>query len=212
MEERVAASSEANRDPVAAEGDGLASPGSGAAGHGAAGPVAAGVESGGLARRVLGAVALRGATYQAVAEDERASGQARVVVALAVAAAAAGEVTLAPVDLAWQAAASLLHWWAWAGVIYPAARRRGAAGGPRSGGSAWSVALRVAGFAKAPGILAALAPVPVVGGLFHVAVLPWMLATGAVAARRGLGLSPVKAVATTLLGLLPYWAALALLF
>lgn len=155
---------------------------------------------------------MRGATYQAVAADDRASGQARIVVALAVGAAAAGEATLAPVDLAWQAAASLLHWGAWASVIYPAAKRRGAAGGPRSSGCAWSVALRVTGFAKAPGILAALAPVPVVGGLFHVAVLPWMLATGVVAARRGLGLSAAQAVWTALLGLLPYWAALALLF
>lgn len=193
MEERVAPSSEASRDPAAAPGEGLASPGE-------------------LPRRLLGAVALRGATYQAVAADDRASGQARAVVALAVAAAAAGEATLAPVDLAWQAAASLLHWWAWAGVIYPAAKRRGAAGGPRSGGGAWSVALRVTGFAKAPGIFAALAPVPVVGGLFHVAVLPWMLAAGVVAARRGLELSPAKAVWASLLGLLPYWAALALLF
>ena len=68
------------------------------------------------------------------------------------------------------------------------------------------------GFAKAPGIVAALAPVPVVGGVFHVAMLPWMLATGVVAARRGLGLSPAWAVLAALAGLLPYWAALALLF
>lgn len=188
MEERVAPSSEA-------------SPGS----------VAAGVETGGLLRRVWGAIALRGATYEAVANDRRASGQAGVVVALAAGAAAVGDATLAPADMAWQAVASLLHWGAWAGVALPAARRRGT-GERRSAGRAWGVALRVVGFAKVPGIVAALAPVPVVGGIFHVAMLPWMLATGVVAARRGLGLSTLPAVATALAGLLPYWAALALLF
>lgn len=181
------------------------------------GSVAAGVEAGGLPRRVLGAIALRGATYEAVAQDGRASGQARVVVGLAVVAAAVGEATLSAADMAWQAVASLLHWGAWAGVVVPAVRRRSAEGrrgaeGRRSAGSAWAVALRVVGFAKAPGIVAALAPVPVVGGAFHVAVLPWMLATGVVAGRRGLGLSPAWAVLAALAGLLPYWAALALLF
>ena len=181
------------------------------------GSVAAGAQAGGLPRRVLGAIALRGATYEAVAQDGRASGQARVVVALAVVAAAVGEATLSAADMAWQAVASLLHWGAWAGVVVPAVRRRSAEGrrgaeGRRSAGSAWAVALRVVGFAKAPGIVAALAPVPVVGGAFHVAVLPWMLATGVVAGRRGLGLSPAWAVLAALAGLLPYWAALALLF
>lgn len=188
MEERVAPSSEP-------------SPGS----------VAAGAEAGGLPRRVLGAIALRGATYEAVAQDGRASGQAGVVVALAAVAAAVGEATLAPADMAWQAVASLLHWGAWAGVLVPAVRRRGAEA-RRGARSAWAVALRVGGFAKAPGIVAALAPVPVVGGVFHVAMLPWMLATGVVAARHGLGLSPAWAVLAALAGLLPYWAALALLF
>lgn len=187
------------------------------------GSVAAGAQAGELPRRVLGAIALRGATYEAVAQDARASGQARVVVALAVVAAAVGEATLSAADMAWQAVASLLHWGAWAGVVVPAVRRRSAEGrrgaearrdaeARRSAGSAWAVALRVVGFAKAPGIVAALAPVPVVGGAFHVAVLPWMLATGVVAGRRGLGLSPAWAVLAALAGLLPYWAALALLF
>lgn len=175
------------------------------------GSVAAGIRAGGLLRRVWGAIALRGATYEAVAEDGRASGQARAVVALAVVAAAVGEATLSPADMAWQAVASLLHWGAWAGVVVPAARRRRARV-QRGADSAWAVALRVVGFAKAPGIFAVLAPIPVVGGIFHVLVAPWMFATGVAAARRGLDLPPVSAVLTALAGLLPYWAALALLF
>ena len=53
-----------------------------------------------------------------VATDPKANRQAGVVVALAAAGAAAGEVTLAADDLAWQAIASLAHWGVWVPATY----------------------------------------------------------------------------------------------
>lgn len=159
----------------------------------------------GLAARIAAALALRTAAYQAVAADEGAGRQAGIVVALAAAGAAASEATLAPDDLAWQAVVSLAHWGVWAPTTLWTARLLG-------GSAPWGAVARALAFAKAPGIVAALAFVPVIGGLLHAATLPWTLATGVAAVRGVFGFGLWRALLAALPGLVLYWAALALLF
>ena len=159
----------------------------------------------GLAARTAGAVALKTDAYEAVATDPKANRQAGVVVALAAAGAAAGEVTLAADDLAWQAIASLAHWGVWVPATYWTVRLLG-------GGASWGALARALAFAKAPGILAALAFVPVVGGLLHAATVPWILAAGIAAVRGAVGFGFGRALLAALPGFVLYWVALALLF
>ena len=159
----------------------------------------------GFAARAAAALALRPAAYHTVAADEGAGYQSGLVVALAAAGAAASEATLAPDALAWQAVASFAHWFVWIPTALWTGRLLG--------GSAPSGAVaRALAFAKAPGIVAGLAVVPVVGGLLHAATLPWMLATGVAAVRATFGFGPWRAALVALPGLVLYWAVLALLF
>lgn len=160
----------------------------------------------GIASRIMRALAFRGAVYDEVAEDPRATRQAWAVVFLVAIAAAAGDVPLPPLDLALQALASLVHWWIWVVATY-------LVGTKLMGSSAsWSALLRVLGFAKVPGVFAALASVPAVGGLIHTATLPVVLAAGVVAARRTLKFGFGRAFAAVLPGALIYWTVLAFLF
>lgn len=148
---------------------------------------------------------MRPTAYQSVAADPGANVQAGIMVALSAAGAAAGEATLAPDDLAWQAFVSLAHWSVWVPTTYWTSKALGAA-------SSWAPLARALGFAKAPGAFAALAVVPVVGGLLHAATVPWVLATGVAAVRGTLGLGFFRALLAVLPGLVAYWLALALLF
>lgn len=159
----------------------------------------------GWTARAAGAVALRPAAYQSVAADSGANLQAGVVVVLSAAGAAAGEATLAPDDLAWQAVASLAHWGVWVPTTWWTGKALG-------GAASWAAVARALALAKAPGAFAALAVVPVVGGLLHAATIPWVLATGVAAARATLGLGFFRALFAVLPGLVAYWLALALLF
>jgi len=160
----------------------------------------------GIASRVVRALAFRGDVYDEVAEDPRATRQAWVAVLLVAIAAGAGEAPLAPQDLALQGIASLGHWWIWTAATY-------LTGTKLMGGSAsWSAVLRALAFAKVPGVFAALAPVPAVGGLIHAATLPAVLAAGVVAARRTLKFGFGRALAAVLPGALIYWTVPAFLF
>lgn len=148
---------------------------------------------------------MRLTAYQSVAADPRANFQAGVVVAFSAAGAAAGEATLAPDDLAWQAIASLVHWGVWVPTTYWTGKALG-------GVASWASLARALAFAKAPGTFAALAAVPVVGGLLHAATVPWVLATGVASVRATVGLGFFRALFAVLPGLVAYWLALALLF
>jgi hypothetical protein len=74
-----------------------------------------------LFRRVIGAVALRPATYEEVEVDHRANGQALAVVALASLAAGLGARGFGAVgasDVAFFSVIALVSWVAWAFVTY----------------------------------------------------------------------------------------------
>ena len=148
--------------------------------------------------RMIGAAFLDVATYEEVEHDTDATAQAAMVVTLTAVAAAIGEFSLGPISMLSQAAAELFGWLVWAGITY-------VIGDKVFGGTAtWGELLRTLGFAKAPGVLAVLAIVPLLGGLAYMLLIPWLIAAGVVAVRQALDFSTGKAVLTVILGILPY--------
>ena len=146
--------------------------------------------------RIRGAALLDGSVYEEVAADPRASAQAACVVVVASLAVASSDYPLGWAEVAKAAAAALLQWWVWTGIAY--AFGRWWLGDTTS----WSALLRALGFARAPGILAALAPL--VGGI-HLAAQAWVLVAGTVALRQLLWVGTARALVAALAGMLPYW-------
>ncbi len=156
--------------------------------------------------RMMGAAFLNVATYEDVEADPTATGQAAAVVGIAVVAAAIGEFSLGPMAMLGSAVAAFLRWGVWAAITYFVGTR------VFGGTATWGELLRTLGFAQAPGVLAAFAFFPIIGGLVNPIIGLWMLVTGVVAIRQALDFSTGKALLTAALGLIPYWVALAVLF
>ena len=158
-----------------------------------------------FAKRTAGAVVLRPSAYRA-ARDDDAVWSAVLVTVLAAAATASADAELGWRHMAALAATGIVHWWLWSATTYwIGVKLLGCAG-------TWGGVARSLGFAKAPGMLAALAFVPWVGGLLHAAAAPWMLATGVVAARVALQVGTGRAALAAGPGVLLHWAVLALLY
>jgi hypothetical protein len=162
--------------------------------------------------RLIGAVALRAATYEEVESDQRANGQAVAVVVLSSLAAglgargfgagSAGEVALF-------SAVALIAWAAWAVVVYeigahvlPGTRTRADVG----------ELLRTTGFATAPGLIRIVGALPGLTIPSFVLAAVWMLAAMILGVRQALDYtSTYRAIAVCVLG----WVvviALAVLF
>lgn len=149
-----------------------------------------------LPARIFRAALLRGAAYDEVAADRKATVQAALVVLLASLAAGTQDYGLGWVAMAWVACVNLLQWPFWVLTTY-------AAGCGLLGGQAAPAAiLRVLGLARAPGILMVLGPV--VGGV-HFLAHAWTLLAGVVAVRRVCGFGTLRAAITALCGIVPYW-------
>ena len=146
--------------------------------------------------RIRGAALLDGSVYEEVAEDPRATVQAACVVVVASLAVASSDYPLGWAEMVKAAAAAVLQWWVWTGIAY-------VVGGTWLGGAAsWAALLRTLGFARAPGVLAALAPL--IGGI-HLAAQAWVLVAGTAALRRTLRVGTARALVAALAGMLPYW-------
>lgn len=156
-------------------------------------------------QRIIGAATLDVRTYEEIEHDRNATGQAAGVVAIAAAASAIGFLGPAGGSLIGGTITAFVGWAVWAAVTL-------AIGTWLFGGTAdLGEMLRTLGFANAPGILYIFGFLPFLGGLISLVVLPWMLACGVVAIRQALDFSTGKAIATALIGLLPYIAARAIL-
>lgn len=150
--------------------------------------------------RMKGAARLDVQTFTEVEHDTTLTGEAAGVVVLVALAKAIGSVELGLGGAIALAVASLLGWLVWAGVTY-------LIGDKLLGGTAtWGELLRALGYAQAPGVLLALAFVPLLGGLLAFVVSFWTLAAGIVAIREALDVSTGKALLTALIG----WLVLAL--
>lgn len=150
--------------------------------------------------RVIGAARLNVDIYEEVEHDTGATPQAALVVAMVAIATAIGGLAQGAAGFAFAVVVSIIGWLFWAGITY-------LIGDKLLGGTAtWGELLRTLGFAQAPGILLMLSIAPRVGWLVQLVVGLWMLSAGVVAIRQALDFGTGRAIATALLGLVPYAA------
>lgn len=148
--------------------------------------------------RMLGAAKLDVSIYEEVEADTEATSQAAGVVAIVALASAIGGIGAGATGALGGLAAAIIGWLLWAGITY-------LIGDKLLGGTAtWGQLLRTLGFAQAPGVLFALAIVPVLGWFVAIVVAVWLLFTGIVAIRQALDFGTGRALLTALLGLIPY--------
>lgn len=148
--------------------------------------------------RFIGAARLEIDVYEEVEHDADATVQAGGVVTMVAAASAIGGLAHGAEGVATAIIVSITGWLLWAGITY-------LIGDKLLGGTAtWGELLRTLGFAQAPGILLMLVVVPGLGLVIFPFVGIWMLFTGVVAIRQALDFGTGRAIATALLGLIPY--------
>jgi hypothetical protein len=152
-----------------------------------------------LVDRMVGAALLDVETYEEVEHDTEATQQAATVVVLVAACTALGAWG-GPVTMISAALTALIGWLIWSGITYLIGTKL------FEGEATWGELLRTIGFAQAPGVLAVLGLVPLVGGMVRFALLFWLLAAGIVAIRQALDVSTGKAVLTAVLGWVAYGA------
>jgi hypothetical protein len=144
--------------------------------------------------RMIGAALLDVGTYEEVEHDVDATRQAAGVVVLVAICAALGGVAEGQGGLIGRPVTELLGWLVWSGVTYLIGTRL------FSGTATWGELLRTIGFAKAPGVLFILGPIPFLGGLAAAVASIWMLFAGLVGIRQALDISTSQALITAFLG------------
>lgn len=151
-----------------------------------------------MTARMIGAATLDVSVYEEVEADSTATAQAAGVVAIVALCSAIGGIGAGAQGVFSGLIAALVGWAIWAGVTY-------LIGDKVLGGTAtWGELLRTLGFAQAPGVLFALGVIPLIGGLASIAVGLWILITGIVAIRQALDFGTGRAIATAILGFIPY--------
>jgi hypothetical protein len=151
-----------------------------------------------MTARMIGAARLDVSVYEEVEADSTATGQAAGVVAIVALCAAIGGIGAGAQGVFSGLIGALVGWAIWAGITY-------LIGDKMLGGTAtWGELLRTLGFAQAPGVLFALGAVPLLGELVSIAVALWILVTGIVAIRQALDFGTGRAIATAVLGFIPY--------
>ena len=147
----------------------------------------------GMIPRMQGAALLDIDTFEEVEHDASATGQAAAVVALVAVAQAIGGAGDGLLAAGGAAIGALLGWGVWAGVTYLVGTKL------FQGTATWGELLRTLGFAQAPGILAFLGIIPILGVV--VLILPiWILVTGFVAVRQALDIGNGATFLTILVG------------
>jgi hypothetical protein len=151
-----------------------------------------------MTARMMGAARFDVAVYEEVESDETATGQAAGVVAIVALCSALGGIGGGAAGALGGLISALVGWGLWAGVTY-------LIGDKLLGGTAtWGELLRTLGFAQAPGVLFVLGGIPLLGGIIRIFVGLWVLATGIVAIRQALDFGTGRAIATAVLGAIPY--------
>jgi len=146
-----------------------------------------------LTERMQGAARLDIATYEEVEADTTATSQAAAVVAISAVAQAIGGVGDGTTGVLLGLASAFVGWLIWSGVTY-------LIGEKLFGGTAtWGELLRTLGFAQAPGVLAALGIIPILGGIVMFVVWIWQMVAGVVAIRQALDIDTGKAVITAVI-------------
>lgn len=151
-----------------------------------------------MPQRMKGAALLDIHTYEEVEADTTATGQAAGVVAIVSICAAIGGVGGGAAGAFTGLISALVGWALWAGITY-------LIGDKLLGGTAtWGELLRTLGFAQSPGLLYILGALPLAGWVVKGVVAVWILVAGIIAIRQALDFGTGRAIATALLGFVPY--------
>ena len=133
--------------------------------------------------RMRGAALLDVATYEEVEHDERATGQAAVVVLIVAICTAIGAVWRGGPGIIAGPISAIVGWLLWAAVTYVIGDKL------LDGRATRGELLRTIGFAQSPGVFMILGIIPILGGLVRIAVAIWLLIAGVVAIRQALDFS-----------------------
>ena len=151
-----------------------------------------------MVARMVGAAQFDIGVYEEVEADTGATGQAAGVVAVVALCSAVGGIGGGAAGAFSGLVSSLVGWALWAGITY-------LIGDKLLGGTAtWGELLRTLGFAQSPGVLFLAGSIPMVGGVIRLVVGFWILVAGIIAIRQALDFGTGRAIATAVLGIIPY--------
>jgi hypothetical protein len=159
-----------------------------------------------LLERMMGAALLDVSVYEEVEADRSATGQAAAVVAIVAICGAIGSMgqhnAKGPIGAV---IAAFLGWGLMSGLTYVVGTKL------FKGTADWGEMLRTLGFAQAPGVIAILGLIPILGRLVIFAVAIWQLVTAVIAIRQALDFDTTKAVLTALISWIIVWVVIATL-
>lgn len=156
----------------------------------------------GMLSRMVRASALDAAVYEEVETDQRATGQALLVILLSALAAGIGSHSVRL--FAMTSALALVGWFLWALVTYLIGTRLLPQAGTRSN---LGEMLRVTGFSAAPGILSVFGIVRFLNTPVFLITGVWMVVTMIVAMRHALDYtSTARAIVVAIIGWLVFYA------
>jgi hypothetical protein len=146
-----------------------------------------------LVERMIGAAMLDVSVYEEVEHDQTATGQAAAVVAIVAVCGAIGSWGHGGKGIIGAVIAAFLGWLIMSALTYVIGTRL-------FGGTAdFGEMLRTLGFSRAPGVIAIIGFIPLLGWLAVAAASIWQLVTAVVAIRQALDFDTGKAVATALI-------------
>ncbi|MBT8403079.1 MAG: YIP1 family protein [Gemmatimonadetes bacterium] len=155
-----------------------------------------------LVSRAIGAALLDVDVYEEVEADRSATGQAATVVLAVAVANVIGSWGAGGAGIAGGVNAAFLGWLLWAGVTNIVGTRL-------MGGTAdWGELLRTLGFAQAPGVLAVVGIIPLLGWIAGIGIWVWTVVAGVIAIRQALDFSTGKAVITALISMVVVFVAM----
>ena len=133
-----------------------------------------------IADRMIRAAKLDASLYDEIARDETTMGEAVTVVLIATAAAGLGAALAGPLGLIGGAVVALVGWFVQAALAFYIGTKIIPDSDTRTD---FPAVLRVTGYASAPGVVAALGFIPLLGGLRVIKTRIWQLAAFIVAIR-----------------------------
>jgi hypothetical protein len=158
--------------------------------------------------RIIGAIKLDPATYEAVEHDTDATWQAAVVVALAAILSGVGSSGGKPQGLLGGVLASIVFWAIFALFAYLVGAYL--LKGPQTSATFGEV-LRTLGFSYAPSFVAILGLIPGIGFLFTIIAAIWALIASVIALRQALEVSTGRAVAVVVVAFLAMFVVVAVI-
>ena len=155
-----------------------------------------------MINRMMRASQLDNHLYEEVERDVDSTGQAALVVIVVAVATGIGALRDGGIlGLILGVITALIGWVAWSAVTYWIGKNIFRTANTRV---TLGEMLRTIGFAQSPGVLRVLGFIPILGPLVVFIASIWMIITVVIAIRQAMDFSTGRAIATALVGLIPY--------